>query len=83
MLDSLSKRNSLMKFLANKGIMSKVFFYPVHKTKFYSNVKSQNLENTNNISNKILSLPMYPDLTKEEMNYIVNSISEFAEKKNL
>ena len=83
MLDSLSKRNSLMKFLANKGIMSKVFFYPVHKTKFYSNVKSQNLENTNNISNKILSLPMYPDLTKEEMNYIVNSISEFAEMKNL
>lgn len=79
LLESVTKRNSLMKFLAKKGIMSKVFFYPVHQTKFYSNIKTKNLKITEKISDLILSLPMYPDLTKEEMNYIVNSIKEFME----
>lgn len=79
LLESVTKRNSLMKFLAKKGIMSKVFFYPVHQTKFYSNIKTKNLKITEKISDLILSLPMYPDLTKEEMNYIVNSIEEFME----
>jgi perosamine synthetase len=79
MLDSMKKRNSLMKFLTKKGIMSKVFFYPVHRTKFYSNINTKNLKVTDKISQQILSLPMYPDLTKEELNYIVDSIAEFME----
>src|SRR3990172_9943574 len=58
-------RDQLTKFLTKKRIMSKVFFYPVHQTKFYQslgyNVKN-NLEKTNIISDQILTLPMYPGL---------------------
>lgn len=82
LLESKIKRNSLMKFLAKKGIMSKVFFYPVHQTNFYSNIKTKNLKITETTSQQILSLPMYPDLTKEEMNYIIDSIKEFMELSN-
>lgn len=83
LLSKKTLRDNLFKFLTKKGIMSKVYFSPVHKTKYYKNVKlSKNNEllNTNHISEKILSLPIYPSLSKDELNYIVDSIYEFMEK---
>ena len=71
-----------MKFLEQKRIMTKVFFHPVHLSKFYKNrnLSSHNLSITEKISDQILCLPIYPDLKTEEINYICNSISEFFEK---
>lgn len=77
-------RNKLMKFLANKGIMTKVFFHPVHLTSYYKKLglsRNRKLSNTEKISNEILSLPLYPEMTNSEMNYLVDSISEFFEQK--
>jgi perosamine synthetase len=73
-----------MNFLTSKGIMSKVFFKPVHKTTFFrkNGYGTQNLPNTEKISRQILSLPMFPGLLKEEINYMVDSITEFFESTN-
>ena len=76
-------RNNLKKFLTQKGIMSKVFFDPIHLTNFYRKKilkRKINLENTENISSQILTIPMFPGLSKQELNYICDSISEFLEK---
>lgn len=81
-LSSKNERDRMIKFLAQKGIMSKVFFHPIHKSKFYQNDKtnySKNLQTTEFVSNTILSLPMFPDLKLEEMKYMIDSISEFFE----
>lgn len=78
-------RNGLLKHLTQKGIMTKIFFLPIHKSKFYKSLKLNNLQfltNTEKISNSILSLPMYPDLKKDELNYISDSIKEFFESKS-
>ena len=74
-------RNNLMKFLKKQGIMSKIFFEPAHLTKFHSkNInKKISLPVTEKISQQILTLPMYPGLTKNEMNFICDSIDEFFE----
>ncbi len=75
-------RNKLMKFLTKKGIMSKVYFSPIHQTKFYKQLgfsKRKDLIVTERISNEILSLPLYPNMKKEELKYIVDSVSEFME----
>ena len=75
-------RNKLMQFLANKGIMSKVFFNPVHLSSFYKKMgyaNKNNLNVTEIVSQRILSLPLYPGLKLEEMRYIADSISEFFE----
>ena len=74
-------RAKLMSFLALKGIMSKIFFEPVHKTMFFKKIGygTQNLPNTEKISGQILSLPMFPGLQSEELNYVADSISEFFE----
>jgi len=74
-------RDNLLKYLEQKGIMTKVFFYPVHLTKFYKqNLKKTVLPITENISNRILSLPLYPGMNKEEQSYVCDSIFEYFEK---
>lgn len=75
-------RDALQKYLAGKGIMSKVYFDPVHLTYYYrKNFKHRKgeLPVTERISGQVLTLPMYPSLTGEEMNYITDSIAEFFE----
>jgi len=79
-------RNNLMKFLTKKGIMSKVYFFPVHLTRFYKKMgyeKINDLTITKAVSDEILSLPLYPGMNNKELKYIVNSIEEFMEKNKI
>lgn len=80
-LPNLMTRNKLMKFLTKKGIMSKVFFDPIHETKFYKKMTASksHLNTTKSVSEQILTLPMFPGLKKEELDYICDSIKEFIE----
>lgn len=79
MLPNSKRRMELMNFLAKKGIMTKVYFDPIHKTDFYKKIKfkKSSLQNTEEIANRILSLPLYPDLKQQELQYMVDSISDF------
>lgn len=76
-------RDSLMKHLTEKGIMSKVYFTPAHLTSFDRNQLKQNihLPITEEVSKEMLSLPMYPTLTDEEIDYIVDGIANFFRQK--
>jgi len=79
-LPERTTRDNLSKFLAKKGIMTKVFFEPIHLSNFYQNLDlpvKNNLKTTEKISNEILSLPMYPGLKKQNIDYIINSIGKF------
>jgi len=82
-LSDKSIRDSLKNFLLEKKIFCKVYFNPIHLTSFYK--EKLNLEDslpiTENIANQILTLPLYPNMTKDEMNYLVDSVSEFFEKQ--
>jgi perosamine synthetase len=70
------KRNELMDYLRSKSIMTKIYFDPVHLTSFYKNKLKYKCELpvTENISKKVLTLPMHPLLTRKEMDYIVENL---------
>jgi perosamine synthetase len=76
-----NNRDGLMKYLADKGIMTKVYFSPVHLTHFYKNELGYTckLPVTEEISSQVLTLPMYPALTKEEIDFIAERIKNFLE----
>jgi perosamine synthetase len=77
-------RNALMKHLSDEGIGTKVYFHPVHLMHFYRNkfgYKGGELPCTEELSNQVLSLPMYPTLTKAEMDYIAKAISRYFSEK--
>jgi dTDP-4-amino-4,6-dideoxygalactose transaminase len=72
-------RNMLIKFLEKQGIMTKVYFSPVHKTHYYQKVLgySDSLPVTEAVSEEIISLPFYPGISKTEMDCVIASIEKF------
>lgn len=83
-LKNKEMRDQLQNFLFRKKIFSKVYFYPIHLTQFYKEkfeIREGILPITEQISDVVLSLPIYPNMTTEEKNYLVDSIAEFFELK--
>ena len=78
-----STREELKKYLNKNGIMAKVYFNPIHLAHFYEKdleYEKGSLPTTEKISECVLTLPMYPELTKREMDYIVFNINNFYGK---
>ena len=77
-------RDDLMKYLSGEGIATNVYFRPVHLTQFYRTnfgYKGGELHITEEVSNQVLSLPMYPTLTEWEIDHIIEKIDCFLEEK--
>lgn len=77
--DGREKRDALATYLAQKGVMTKVYFYPVHLTHYYRNELGYRCELpiTEKVSEQVLTLPMYPAMTEEEINYIAGEVITF------
>jgi len=75
-------KEKLKAFLAKNGIFSKLYYDPIHLTKFYKDrfgYKTGDLSITEKVCAKALSLPMSPILTREEINYVTETIRGFFE----
>lgn len=69
-------RDKLKRHLESKNIASKVYFDPLYR---YSVFKKEHtrLENTEEVSSQVLTLPLFPGMTDEEVSYVADSIEEF------
>ena len=77
-------RDGLMAYLVSKGIMTKVNFHPVHLTQFYREKlghRAGELPVTEKVSGQEVTLPMYPTLTEEDIEYIAQEIADFFKKE--
>lgn len=71
-----SKRDKLLLYLRGKDIGALIHYpVPVHLQPAYSH--GQNLEWTQRIAKEILSLPMYPELSIEDIQKVIIAIREF------
>ena len=76
----VKRRNALLKFLNEKDIGVGIHYpTPLHLQKAYEylNYKKGDLPVSEKIAKEVLSLPLYPELTKEEIAYTVNCIQQF------
>jgi dTDP-4-amino-4,6-dideoxygalactose transaminase len=74
------KRDKLLKFLKEKGVGVSVHYpVPVHLQPAY-NRGQNNLSETERVAKDILSLPMYPELTRAEIALITGAIKEFEKE---
>ena len=83
-VNSKEKRDKLKQYLKEKNIMTKVYFDPIHLESYYKNefgYKKGNLPKTEKISDEVLSLPIYPKISKEDQNEIINHIVDFFKKR--
>jgi len=74
------KRDELKEFLQQKGIGTAIHYpIPPHLQKAYShlNFKKGDFSIAEKLANQSLSLPIYPGLSDDQVNYICDSITEF------
>jgi dTDP-4-amino-4,6-dideoxygalactose transaminase len=77
------ERDQLQEFLKNRGVSTGLHYpKPLHLQDAYSNLgyKEGDFPKAENYCNEILSLPMFPELKPEQINFVVNSIKEFYRK---
>lgn len=76
----VEKRNELWDFLKKKEIGCEVYYpVPFHRQECftYLNCNDAEFPVSNNAAEHSLALPIYPELTEEQLNYVVESIYEF------
>lgn len=72
------ERNSLQDFLEKKGIGTGIYYsLPVHKQEAFKYLKPSSLPVTEKTSKEILSIPMNPFISEEQINYVINALNEF------
>ncbi|NPA38134.1 MAG: UDP-4-amino-4,6-dideoxy-N-acetyl-beta-L-altrosamine transaminase [Chlorobi bacterium] len=73
------QRKELYDFLRKHDIYTQVHYIPVHLQPFYRNKgwKKGDLPVAESYYEKALSLPMYPSLTDEEQDFVIEKIKEF------
>ena len=76
-LEDNETREKLQQNLTKAAVMTKVYFEPIHlKTSYREkfNYKEGYLQRTEEVSKKVLTLPLFPTLSYKEMDYIVDKI---------
>jgi len=73
------KRKELYDYLKSKNIFTQVHYIPVHTMPYYKELgwKNGDFVNAELYYSRCLSLPMFPTLTNEEQEYVIDSIKVF------
>jgi UDP-4-amino-4,6-dideoxy-N-acetyl-beta-L-altrosamine transaminase len=73
------KRKELYDYLRSKNIFCQVHYIPVHTLPYYKTFgwKEGDFPNAEQYYKECLSLPMFPALTNEELDFVIDSIRSF------
>lgn len=77
----VSNRDYIKRKLAEKGIQTLIHYpLPIHLQECYKYLgyKKDDFPYTESAANKILSIPIYPELSKEEILYIIANINKLT-----
>lgn len=76
-------RDGLSAFLKENNIGNAVYYpVPLYKQPCYAhlNCKAEDYPNTEAAAQEVLSIPMFPEITEEQINIVCNKIKEFYNK---
>lgn len=81
----VERRNALRSFLSEKGVGNEVYYpVPFHKQECFSYLgyKAEDFPVADCCANDSVAIPIYPELTKEQIAYVVDCISEFIKNSD-
>lgn len=76
--DSEELKNRFMEYMRGHGISVSTHYRCLHNSRFYkSRFLGEKLINSEKISETLVRLPLFVDLTRDEQNFIIEKINEF------
>ncbi len=76
-------RDEVIEELKSRGVGCSVHFIPVHKHPYYKEkfgFKDSDYPVANKVFKQSLSLPIYPDMSEEEVSYVMKNLLEVLER---
>lgn len=72
-----SERERFMGYLKERGVQSSIHYPPIHKFSNYENYWGINLPITVEYAAREVTLPLYPGMTQEQIETVVNAVAGF------
>ncbi|MCG8389360.1 MAG: DegT/DnrJ/EryC1/StrS family aminotransferase, partial [Cytophagales bacterium] len=74
-----SRRKELYDYLKEKNIFTQVHYIPLHYMPYYKQLgfKKGDFPVAERYYDQCLSLPMYPSMTQQEMDYVISCVNQF------
>jgi dTDP-4-amino-4,6-dideoxygalactose transaminase/spore coat polysaccharide biosynthesis protein SpsF (cytidylyltransferase family) len=79
-------RDEFIEILKEKQIGTSVHFIPLHMHRLYQNLFNYaegDFPVSEKISDNIVSLPLYPEMSEEEVGYVSNTVSKIIEESRI
>lgn len=76
--DNVDDRTKFIQHLKDKGILSVFHYLSLHKSSYYEkySTRKSELPNSDMFSDCLVRLPLFYELTEEQVEYIINTIKE-------
>ena len=76
----VTNRKELYDFLHSKGILAQIHYVPVHKMPYYKKIGylDADLKHAEKYYSRCISLPMYPTLSNEEQDFVIDQVIRFV-----
>jgi perosamine synthetase len=71
------KRDKFMDFLSKNGISTSVHYMPLHLHPVFKKIKA-NVPVAEKVWKKLVTLPLYPDMTDEEVDHVIKTVKSFS-----
>ncbi|MEO8211110.1 MAG: dTDP-4-amino-4,6-dideoxygalactose transaminase [bacterium] len=79
---SIDERHKLIDYLKSNGIHAVFHYLSLHKSSYYKDKSDgRQMKNSDRYTDHLLRLPMYYDLTEDDLHYIVDHIKFFFAEK--
>ncbi len=76
-----NQRDLLSKYLAENGIQTLIHYpVPVHRQKAFPYMLHERFTNAVDFADTILSLPLYPELSDSDVDYIISIVNSFESR---
>jgi dTDP-4-amino-4,6-dideoxygalactose transaminase len=75
--DELS-RAEIQRFMKSRGIQTSIHYPPIHQFSYFRSrlPETDNLTITDNLGRRILTLPLFPDMTREQVELVCSTFRE-------
>ena len=75
----VNKRKELYDFLKSKGILAQIHYIPIHTLPYYKTIgyEDADLVHAEKYYSRCISLPIYPSLSNDEQNFVIENVNKF------